>query len=145
MKIILLLVGLSVTCLAQHEPCGLRSIADSTELTYPPLAKAAHVGGTVILMASFGKNGEVENVDVLSGPAILHASAKSYVEGFHANEYGGPRNCPIVIHYAQLSPAAETPRVSKVDLQHITIEAPFITLSDPAPTLGKLRKRFWLF
>jgi len=42
---------------------------------YPEIAKAAHVQGAVILHAIISKTGEVEKLDVISGPSMLTASA----------------------------------------------------------------------
>lgn len=36
--------------------------------TYPPIAKAAHVQGNVILHAIIGSDGSVQNLSVISGP-----------------------------------------------------------------------------
>jgi TonB family protein len=42
---------------------------------YPPLAKAAHVQGTVVLDAEISKEGTVTSLHVLTGPAMLQQSA----------------------------------------------------------------------
>ena len=42
---------------------------------YPEIANAAHVQGAVILHAIISKTGEVEKLDVISGPSMLTASA----------------------------------------------------------------------
>jgi TonB family protein len=42
---------------------------------YPPLAKAAHVAGTVVLQAKISKEGAVTYLHVISGPAMLRQSA----------------------------------------------------------------------
>jgi hypothetical protein len=89
MKILLMLLVFSVSCFAE-EPCGLRSMTDTTPLLYPPIARAAHVEGIVILMVAFKLNGEVQNIDVLSGHQLLRGSASAYVQGLRANQYGGP-------------------------------------------------------
>lgn len=42
---------------------------------YPPLAKAMHVQGTVVLAATIAKNGTIVNLRVVSGPAVLQEAA----------------------------------------------------------------------
>jgi len=47
--------------------------------TYPMLAKQMKVQGAVILEAMIGKSGEIQDIQVLSGPAILSAAAREAV------------------------------------------------------------------
>jgi TonB family protein len=42
---------------------------------YPAIAKAAHVEGTVVLQATIAKEGTIENLRVISGPAMLQQAA----------------------------------------------------------------------
>ena len=48
--------------------------------TYPPLAKAARVQGTVRLQATIGKDGKVQNLELLSGPPLLVQAAIQAVQ-----------------------------------------------------------------
>jgi hypothetical protein len=145
MKNFILLLVLSATCLAQEAPCGLTSIKETTPLLYPPIARAAHVGGMVIFLVSFKLNGEVEDVQVLSGPKLLQTPATAYVKGLHANEYGGTRTCPIVVRYVIQPEGLEADRIDHIDIQHVTIYAKSIVISDPEMYIEKPRKRFWPF
>lgn len=54
---------------------------------YPPEAKAAHVQGTVILHALISKIGEVENLQVISGPPMLTTSALDAVRQWTYKPY----------------------------------------------------------
>jgi TonB family protein len=45
------------------------------EPVYPAIAKAAHVQGTVVLRTVIAKTGDVEKVEVISGPPMLTGSA----------------------------------------------------------------------
>ena len=47
---------------------------------YPPIAKTAHVQGTVVLRAIIAKDGSVEQLQFVSGPPLLMASAMSAVK-----------------------------------------------------------------
>jgi TonB family protein len=42
---------------------------------YPPIAKAAHVQGTVVLDLRIGAKGKIESIKVVSGPPMLQQSA----------------------------------------------------------------------
>ncbi|MGA8222385.1 MAG: energy transducer TonB [Candidatus Acidiferrales bacterium] len=46
---------------------------------YPPIAKTAHISGTVILHAIIGKDGTVQNLEYVSGPPLLMKSAMDAV------------------------------------------------------------------
>ena len=47
---------------------------------YPGIAKTAHVSGTVTLHAIISKDGSIEKLEYVSGPALLMASAMSAVK-----------------------------------------------------------------
>jgi len=47
---------------------------------YPTLARIAHVQGTVVLEAIIGKDGTIQELKVLSGPALLVQAAREAVE-----------------------------------------------------------------
>jgi len=51
---------------------------------YPPIAKAAHVEGTVVVEAMISKAGTIESLHVLSGPAMLQSAA---IEAIRAARY----------------------------------------------------------
>jgi protein TonB len=46
---------------------------------YPPIARAAHVGGTVVVQAIISKTGHIESAHVVSGPAMLQSAAMEAV------------------------------------------------------------------
>jgi len=54
---------------------------------YPPIAKAARVSGTVILQATISKTGTIENLRVISGPAMLQQSALEAVKSWRYRPY----------------------------------------------------------
>ena len=51
-------------------------IISRPEPVYPPIAKAAHVQGAVILHAIISKQGTIENLQVVSGHAMLVTAAR---------------------------------------------------------------------
>ena len=54
---------------------------------YPPIAKAARVSGTVVLQATISKTGTIENLRVISGPAMLQQSALEAVKSWRYRPY----------------------------------------------------------
>ena len=119
-----LLLSVSGSCIAQ-EPCGLRKMSETTAPAYPPIAKAAHVEGNVIMLVNFKTSGEVEKIEVVSGPKFLLSAATNYVQGWQANEYTGPRTCPIVVSFRlHRHGDTTTPPVVRQDLQHVTLNEP---------------------
>jgi TonB family protein len=130
----ILLLSLSSACIAQQGACGLSKMTEAATPVYPPIAKAAHVEGNVILLVTFKTTGEVEKIDIASGPKLLERAATDYVKGWRANEYSGPRTCPIVITFHLLGEKEKTtPSVVRQDLQHVTLNSITpILYSDPS-------------
>jgi len=58
-----------------------------TNPEYPPIAKAARVSGTVVLQATISKAGSVENLRVISGPAMLQQAALEAVKTWRYRPY----------------------------------------------------------
>jgi protein TonB len=54
---------------------------------YPPIAKAARVSGTVVLQAKISKTGAIEDLHVLSGPAMLQQAALDAVKNWRYKPY----------------------------------------------------------
>jgi protein TonB len=55
--------------------------------TYPPIAKAARVQGTVVLQATISKQGTIEDLRVISGPAMLQQAALDAVRQWRYRPY----------------------------------------------------------
>ena len=51
-----------------------------TQPIYPPIAKAAHQSGTVVLHAVISKTGSIINLSVVSGPVMLQSAAMDAVK-----------------------------------------------------------------
>lgn len=64
----------SATNAAQREP-----IAEVAQPAYPPLAQHMNVQGSVVLQALIGADGTIQNLRVISGPAILSSAAQQAV------------------------------------------------------------------
>ena len=54
---------------------------------YPPIAREAGVQGTVVLQAMISKNGTIENLRVVSGPALLQQAALDAVKTWRYRPY----------------------------------------------------------
>jgi protein TonB len=54
---------------------------------YPEIAKAAGVGGTVVLQATIAKDGTIENLRVAGGPAMLQQAAIDAVKTWRYRPY----------------------------------------------------------
>ena len=121
----ILSLSLSSACFAQQGACGLNKMTEAAAPIYPPIAKAAHVEGNVVMLVNFKISGEVEKIDVVSGPEMLKFAATNYVQGWRANEYTGPRTCPIVVSFRlHRQGDTTTPPVVRQDLQHVTLTEP---------------------
>src|ERR1700686_2327160 len=62
-------------------------LLQKTQPVYPPIAKAARVSGTVVLQATISKNGTIENLRVISGPAMLQKAALDAVKTWRYRPY----------------------------------------------------------
>jgi len=62
-------------------------LIQKTMPVYPPIAKAARVSGTVVLQATISKSGTIENLKVISGPAMLQQAALEAVRSWRYRPY----------------------------------------------------------
>jgi protein TonB len=62
-------------------------LIQKTTPIYPPIAKAARVSGTVILQAMISKSGTIEDLRVISGPAMLQQAALDAVKTWRYRPY----------------------------------------------------------
>ena len=62
-------------------------LLQKTQPVYPPIAKAARVSGTVVLQATISKTGAIENLRVVSGPAMLQQAALDAVKSWRYRPY----------------------------------------------------------
>jgi protein TonB len=62
-------------------------LVQKTAPSYPPIAKQAHVSGTVVIQATISKNGAIENPRVISGPTMLRQSAVDAVKTWRFRPY----------------------------------------------------------
>ena len=75
---------------AQHERLSSGTFPElhqTVEATYPLLGQNMKVQGSVVLQALVGVDGTIENLRVLSGPAILTAAAQQAVRQWRFKPY----------------------------------------------------------
>ena len=56
------------------------SLVNKVTPEYPPIAKTAHVSGTIVLHAVIGKDGSIQQLQYISGPPLLMKSAMDAVK-----------------------------------------------------------------
>lgn len=82
--------GNGVTNASEHSVLSSSAsevVKNPVEPNYPVLAKEMKVQGAVILQALIGKAGNIQNLRVLSGPAILSEAARQAVRQWHFKPY----------------------------------------------------------
>jgi TonB family protein len=62
-------------------------VTHQVDPTYPLLARQMKVQGAVVLQALIGKEGLIQDLQVLSGPAILSSAAREAVKQWHFRPY----------------------------------------------------------
>jgi TonB family protein len=66
---------------------GSAQVVSRVDPSYPLLAKQMKVQGAVILEALISKTGSIQDIHVLSGPAILSEAAREAVKQWHFKPY----------------------------------------------------------
>ncbi|MFC6646118.1 energy transducer TonB [Granulicella cerasi] len=62
-------------------------LVNKTQPVYPPIARAAHQSGSVVLHAIISKTGSIEDLKVVSGPAMLQGAALDAVRSWRYKPY----------------------------------------------------------
>ena len=71
----------------QMSPGTAQVVSRPVDPSYPLLAKQMKVQGAVVLEALISKTGSIQDIQVLSGPAILSAAAREAVKQWHFKPY----------------------------------------------------------
>lgn len=68
-------LGIAQDVLPVNDQALEQHIASQIAPIYPPIAKAARIGGSVVFDVRIGITGKIESIKVLSGPAMLQQAA----------------------------------------------------------------------
>ncbi|MBV9574478.1 MAG: energy transducer TonB [Acidobacteriales bacterium] len=71
----------------QLSPQAAQVVSHPVQPDYPLLARQMKVQGAVVLQALIGKTGVIQDLKVVSGPAILSAAAREAVTQWHFKPY----------------------------------------------------------
>ena len=105
-------------------------LIEKVDPVYPPIALAAHVGGTVVLHALISKEGKVTNLQAVSGPNMLMGAAIDAVRHWAYKPYllnGEPVDVDttVVVSFDLKSASASSPtRASQQGIQQLVEEGP---------------------
>jgi len=80
-------VATSATERVHLSPGTAQVVSHQVEPTYPLLAKQMKVQGSVVMQALIGRDGNIQNLQVLSGPAILSNAAREAVKQWRFKPY----------------------------------------------------------
>lgn len=75
------------TARVRLSPGATQILSRPVEPNYPLLAKQMKIQGAVVLEVLIGRNGNIQHLDVLSGPAILSAAAREAVKRWRFRPY----------------------------------------------------------
>lgn len=68
-------------------PATVAAVANPVDPVYPPLAEQMNVQGSVVLQLHVGKDGNIQDLQVVSGPDILADAAREAVRQWHFKPY----------------------------------------------------------
>ena len=77
----------NATAQVQLSPGTAQVLSRPVDPSYPLLAKQMKVQGAVVMEALISKTGSIQEIQVLSGPAILSAAAREAVKQWHFKPY----------------------------------------------------------
>jgi TonB family protein len=68
-------------------PATVAAVTTPVDPVYPPLAEQMNVQGSVVLQLHVGKDGNIQDLQVVSGPDILAEAAREAVRQWHFKPY----------------------------------------------------------
>jgi hypothetical protein len=110
---------------------------------YPPIARAAHVGGEIVLRTSFDYEGHVKVTRILDGTDMLKPAATKLIESSNASPSHESRECRILVTYEIVDAEYDnkckvtntTPEsVTLINPQHLKVIDMGLGCCDPAIT-----------
>jgi hypothetical protein len=70
-------------CSGEARWCDITGHDESNKLTYPPIAKAARISGTVLARITYTPQGDVKDVTSVSGPPMLATPVATQLRTWH--------------------------------------------------------------
>lgn len=142
---------LSPLCRAQVRWCNVTGHGNGDRITYPPIARAASVSGTVLSRVTYSPQGDVKEVTSVFGPVLLTTPVVTQLKNWHVKtSASGNELCQslAIIDFRIGSSASAPTRPTPQSMFRISVVAEPLVLymiSDPAPRTISRRKRFFLF
>jgi TonB family protein len=84
MKIVSLLIAIALVCAgrAVAQDAGAPELLERPSIVYPPIAKAAHVTGEVVVRFAIQGDGSTGSVQVISGPVMLQGAVADRIKAW---------------------------------------------------------------
>jgi len=133
--------------------CTVSGPANFKRLIYPPLARASHLSGVVLLLATYRPTGEILTTEVISGPQMLADSAREQIQEWKmSTTASGDQPCQTLIiakfnilpeNYG-ISPTHTKETVLNDGILRTFVDSYTIVISDPV-TVIRRRRRFLIF
>ena len=135
---------------AETRWCTVRLDAGRDTLTYPPIARAAHVSGVVIGRMLFRTSGEVVAFEKVSGPEMLVVSTREQTKQWDVTTAatGGElcQTLAIIDFKTQGEDGAHQQTAPvPIGMIRLTVETQFMILSDPAADIVTHKWRWFRF
>ena len=85
-------------CVAQTRWCSVTGIRPGRRLVYPPIARAAHLTGTVIERITFKPEGSISNIETVLGPQMLEVPVHNQLKDWTFVTYAaGTQPCQALL------------------------------------------------
>lgn len=137
------IVVIGSSCSAQARWCSITGKAKSDIILYPPIARAAHMSGTVVSRVTYSPTGKVIGLETIFGNPLIASSANGQMKSWTIRtDATGAELCQslIVINFI----IGETESVEQIantppTITRIDVQTHPVVLSDPSFTISKSR------
>ena len=135
----------ALTALAQSEEklCTDLAVNPTKFPSYPPIAFAAHVWGTIRMDMKISSDGKIVSIDAIEGPEMLRGAAKDFVSswelGWHEERKHHACVERVVIDYKFVEP---TKSVSSYSYETITEDGTSTTIILGRPKYFKIMPQY---
>jgi hypothetical protein len=141
------IIAIGSSCSAQTRWCSITGKAKSDNILYPPIARAAHMSGTVVSRVTYSPTGKVIGLETIFGNPLIAKSANGQMKSWTIRTDAlGAELCQslIVLNFV----IGETESVEQIantppTITRIDVQTHPLVLSDPAFTISKSRRN-WL-